>query len=286
MTALAERVILDSFRSGRLHPGSMRAHSIARGVGRLSQLALLAASCLAAAQAGKAAAKPAPGVDWQGEVVRATGAGPPDVNAANSAQARLAAEKAARADAERGVLAQVKGIQISAGNTVGGAMSDDGLRGRVETAVRGFITTSKRYYSDMGVEIDVELPLAALTEVFTQAAAPAPRRAEGARKVTGLLVDARGWKVAPALQPRLLDDAGNTIYGVESLSPEARKSSTVAGYLPSMERARKSFRLGERPMVVKASAVRGTDIVLGAEDAKKVGDAPYLAEGRVIVVSD
>src|SRR5206468_1614979 len=63
--------------------------------------------------------KPAPGVSWAGQVVKATGSGAPDLKSANPAQARLGAERAAQMDAFRALLTQVKGISISAGHTVG-----------------------------------------------------------------------------------------------------------------------------------------------------------------------
>ena len=53
--------------------------------------------------------KPPQGVNWSGQIVKATGAGAPDLKAQNAAQARLGAERAALTDAFRNLLAQVKG---------------------------------------------------------------------------------------------------------------------------------------------------------------------------------
>ena len=84
-----------------------------------------------------------------------------------AAEQRLGAERAAQLDAFRNLLAQVKGIQIQSGKTVGDEMAaKDEIRGKVEGLVRGFKITNKRYFSDSGVEIDVEVPLAALTEAL------------------------------------------------------------------------------------------------------------------------
>ena len=132
---------------------------------------LAAVPSLALAQTSGMAVKAAPGVDWHNQLVRATGSGAPDVNAATPSQARTAADKAARADALRNLLIQLKGIQITAGKTIGAAMADEEVRARVETLARGYRISAKRYYSDMGMEIDVELPLAALADVFGPASA-------------------------------------------------------------------------------------------------------------------
>ncbi len=247
---------------------------------------LFAAPCLALAQNGGAWAKAAPGVDWQGLVVRASGSGAPDVNALSPTQARLGAEKAARADALRNLLTEVKGIPITAGRTVGAAMANEEVRTKVEGAARGFKIAAKRYYSDMGVEMDVELPIAALMDVLAPGAPQAPASSKGKKKNTGLVVDARGLKVTASLAPRLIDDSGKEIYGLEWLSEEARKSSGVAAYVPDLGQAKKSLRVGNQPLVVRATDARGSDIVLTAEDARKLGETNngYLAEGRVVIV--
>lgn len=234
-------------------------------------------------------AKPQAGVNWEGQIIKATGSGAPDMKAANPAQARLGAERAAQLDAFRNLLAQVKGIQISSGKTVADEMSNDEIRGKVEGVVRGFRITDKRYFSDSGVEIDVEVPLAALTSALLPSGeSGVALKTDGEKKNTGLVVDARGIKeLKPALAPRLLDASGKPLYAAEVLSEEARKVSGVAAYAKSLEDAKKSDRVGANPLVVKAEKVNGTDLVLSADDAKKLAASnnSYLAEGRVVIVT-
>lgn len=233
-------------------------------------------------------ARPAPGVSWEGQVVRATGAGAPDMKASSPAQARLGAEKAAQLDAFRNLLAQVKGIQVSAGKTVGDAMSQDEVRGKVEGVLRGYKVTAKRYFSDSGVELDVEVPLAALTRAVAPAAEGSlALNTEGERKHTGLVVDARGLGAKPVLAPRLVDASGKALYGAGALSAEAREDSAVAAWASGLEAAKKSPLVGARPMVLKATGVQGSDLVLSAEDAKRLAatHTGFLAEGRVVIVT-
>jgi hypothetical protein len=185
-------------------------------------------------------------------------------------------------------LTQLKGIQITAGKTIGAAMADEEVRTRVETLARGYRISAKRYYSDMGMEIDVELPLAALTDVFGPASAAIASGRAGDKKNTGLIVDARGLKLTPYLAPRLIDESGQELYGIDRLSEQARRSSGVAAYALGMEQAKKSLRVGDRPLVLRGLEAKGSDIVLGAEERKKLGDGnnPYLLDGRVIIVID
>jgi hypothetical protein len=246
------------------------------------------------------------GVNWAGPVLKATGSGAPDMRASSPAQARLGAEKAAKMDAFRNLLEQAKGIQVSAGKTVGDVMQRDEIRGRVEGVVKGYKVVGKRYYSDQGVELDVEVPLGALADALAPAApADAPAASDtalasgkagekagekAAEKAghSGLVVDATGLKVAPALTPRLVDEKGAAVYSADDVGTEARKAQGVASYHASLEEAKKSQRVGERPLVVKALRADGSDLVLPAEALAqlKASNPRYLAEGRVAIVSN
>jgi len=229
-------------------------------------------------------------VNWEGQVLKATGAGAPDMKASTPAQARLGAETAAKLDAFRNLLAQAKGLRVSADKTLGDAMTSDEIKAKVEGVIRGYKVADKRYFSDNGIEVDVEVPLSALTELV----APPPDsqhaqlNTEGQPKNTGLVVDARGLKVEKALSPRLLDGDGKPVYGIDTLSEDARKSKGVASYFATLESAKKSLLVGDKPLVVKAAKVQGTDLVLSAEDLKRLSESnnTYLADGRVAIITN
>jgi hypothetical protein len=241
------------------------------------------ATAPAAAEAVRAA-----GINWEGQVLRATGSGAPDLKAANPAQARLGAERAAKLDAFRNLLEQAKGIQVSAGRTVGDEWARDDAKGRVEGAIKGYKVVARRYFSDSGVELDVEVPLAALTAALAPAQDPAiVLNAEGAAKYTGLVVDARGLGLKPVLAPRLVDTAGKALYGLAVLTEEARGTAGVAAWFDSLDAARKAARVGDKPLVVKAAQLQGSDLVLNAEGARALAEANtrFLAEGRVVIVT-
>lgn len=233
-------------------------------------------------------AKAQPGVNWAGQVVRATGQGAPDLKAANPAQARLGAERAALADALRNLLAQVKGISVDGTKSVNDLMAKDEIRTRVEGLVRGYKIVNKRYFSDSGVEVEIEVPLALLSDVVdpdaTQQLAVGSPAAEKVN--TGLVIDARGLKVTPSLMPRVLGDDGKPLYSIDSLSADARKTSGVASYVQSLDDASKSLKAGEKPLIIKAAAATGSDLKLSADDAKKLAalNTSFLADGKVVIV--
>jgi hypothetical protein len=259
---------------------------------------VLLATALLAAGAGddkkpapppaKPAADSRTSVDWQDQLLKATGSGAPDMRATSPAQARLGAEKAAQLDAFRNLLGQVKGIHVTAEKTVGDQMGQEEVRARVEGVIKGYRVVKKRYFSDQGVELDVEVPLASISLAVLPAPAevPLPGERSGGDRHTGLVVDVRGLGVQPVLAPRLLDETGKVLYGLEMLSEATRKTAGVAAWFKSADAASRAQSVGDAPLVVKAARAQGSDLVLGKSEAKALVELPptVLAEGRVTIV--
>jgi hypothetical protein len=232
------------------------------------------------------------GPDWQNEVITATGAGAPDLHAPSPAAARLGAEHAAQLDALRNILTKVKGVQVAGGQSVGDKMSSDpSLSGQVEGSVKNFKVTAKRYFNDGGVEVDVEVRMADVLSMLVPAStAVASVPSTGTATNSGLVVDAKALKVQPGLEPRIVDEAGKAVYGPEVVTADWMKKQGVAAYLKSVDDAKKSDRVGSKPLVVKAVKANGTDVVISTKDADALRDpktnVSYLSEGRVIIVTD
>ncbi len=250
--------------------------------------------CLALALPRPAAAEGG-AVDWQRKVVKCTGTGAPNLTTAggNVAVARIGAERAARLDALRNCLETLKGVTVRSGETVGGALSGTpGLRASVEGEVKGFrVVGAPRYFSDGGVEMDVEVPLEGrLSDLLMPEGGGAGRTAPAAAEApaTGVILDLRGIKITPALAPRILDEDGREVYGPGLLTPEARKWNGAA-YARDPETARKelSARVGKKPVVMKARGARGADAVIKNSDADELRRShEVLSEGRVVIVTD
>ncbi len=259
----------------------------------------LAAAVAALPAAGRAEAG---SVDWQRKVVKCTGSGAANLRdaAGNPAVARIGAEKAAKLDALRSCMETLKGVQLESGRSVGGALrSDAALSGKVEGLVRGFKAIGKpRYFSDGGVELDVEVPLeGALSDALLpkpDAKPDAPKteapKTEAPAAGTSLVVDARGQKLVPALAPRILDEAGKELYGPASLGEAGRRAGGAAAYARDLDAARSALkdRVGEQPIVLKAVRAQGSDLVISTADAASLAgkNLAFLSEGKVVILAD
>jgi hypothetical protein len=226
-------------------------------------------------------------VDWEELTLRATGSGPPDFTAVTAGQAKTAAEKSAQASALRSLERGLKGVRVTQTQRLGDLIERPEIGDKVRQLIGKYRITAKRYFSDHGLEIDVELPLPPIADAVLPAGLP-PDAGVGAgrSKSSGLIVDARGLDFIPALAPRLLDEQGNEVYGIVSLSADARRSLGVAAYSKAVADAKKSSRIGERPLIVKASRAVGSDLVLGSAAVREIEQSlpTYLADGRVLIV--
>jgi len=235
-------------------------------------------------------------VDWTNRTITATGSGAPDLKAPNVAVARLGAERVAKMDALRNILEVLKGVQLDSAITVEKEMvTNSKMRARVQGLIRNFKVLKTKYYSDGGVDLVVQVSLdgplgSALVKPGGQGAnLPASGQAPG----SGLIIDARGLKVMPALAPRILDEDGKVVYGADILDQKVLEQKGVLAYYKDLAAARKSSRAGSKPLVVKALRLAEgshTDVVISNADAVKLRDPnanlQFLAQGRVLLVTN
>ena len=168
------------------------------------------------------------------------------------------------------------------------------VKAKVEGVVRNFKVVDTKYYSDGGVDVVVQVPMdGVLAEALlpqAPAAASAPSPTESATGPSGVIVNAKGLKVAPALAPRLIDESGKEIYGPTMVGHDALVQRGVASYSKSLEQATRDTRVSGKPLVVKGvrlSQAGSADLIVSADDAIKLASAKgVLGLGKVIIVTD
>lgn len=221
---------------------------------------------------------------------------------------RAGALEAAKRVALRNLLETVKGMAITSETTVENAMMvSDVINTQVQGAVRNFRVVDTRYMSSGDVEVDVEVPLSG---VLTDALLPqqdtggmllpgsgwggnyaAPAQPVGV--VTGLIIDARGAGVRPAMAPKIVDQKGNEVYGSGYVSREYAVQIGVVGYEKDLNRAKSNERVTDTPMIVKAVSAAGSnqsDIVISDSDAQRIVAAAknmnFMEQCKVMVILD
>jgi hypothetical protein len=244
-------------------------------------------------------------INWQDQIITATGIGAPNPNMPLAAQ-RAGALEAAKRVALRNLLETVKGMSINSETTVENAMmTSDVINTKVSGVVRNFRVVNTRYMSTGDIEVDVEIPLSgvltdALLPVTGQTMAPGqgfpgyqPGTTGQGSVFTGLIIDARGANLRPAMAPKILDEQGNEVYGTGYVDREYAVQIGVVGYEKDLNRAKSNERVTNNPLVVKALKSGGAtncDVIISNRDAQTVLNAAqnmnFMEKCKVMIILD
>jgi hypothetical protein len=242
-------------------------------------------------------------VDWTTGVLTAVGIGAPPAQPANAAQARAMAERAAQVVAYRNLLEAVKGVRVDSTTTVENfIVTSDVIRTEVSGIIQGAMIMDKKYMSDGSVEVTVGMKLTgALADALLPKTPPTPPTgltgtlapATPGQLYTGLIVDARGLGVKPAMAPKILNEDGKEVYGSAWINRDYAVREGMVGYLKDPVQAQTNPRVADKPLMVKALKVAGdarVDMVITNADAAMLHNASenlsMLQKCRVIILVD
>jgi len=204
-------------------------------------------------------------------------------------------------DAARNALEMLKGIHLTAETTIEEAMlSSDTIKSEITGRLYGLRRLGKpRYFSDGSIRVRIVASLQKIlpSKIYPQDSnhvAPILKNTnENVSDYTGLILDARGKILKPAISPRILDENQNLLYSSISVNPKILQKKGVVAYAQTIEQARNNERVGQNPWILKALATTGkqpTDIVLNRQDSIMVQNlsqqSKILKRARVIFLSN
>lgn len=257
----------------------------------------------------------AEGVNWEYGAVKAKGTGAPPNNMPPG-QSKLMARRAAQADCYRNLAEQVNGVQVDSQTTVKNFVTEsDEIKTKVSGLVKGAQFTSENEMKDGTYEVECKIPLygskdSVSSVIMTQAIEdekkdytekkqplpeplpepPAPAQIP-ASSYTGLILDCRGLGVKAAMSPKVVSETGEEVYGTLKVDSDIIIEKGLVGYTNAIEKAKKNARVGNNPLVIKATGKQGSfaaDVVVSKSDAGKIYDANakagFLQNLNVMVV--
>lgn len=268
-------------------------------------------------------------VDWGAQIIRASGIAGINPNLPPGAQ-RASAIEAAKLAALRNLLQAVQGVNLTSETTVRNAtLENDVIQSQVSGAVRHFTIVDTRYLSDQSVEVEIEVPITGvladallpkdfgggqfLAPVYVcptcgqpwPAGKPVPAgvqlvRADSGRANfsagsanTGLVINAKGLGLVPAMAPKIINESGREIYGSRFVNREWAVKYGMAGYARDLGQARNNERAGKNPLVINALRASGpnkADVVVSDADAQRIHQAAqyqnFLEKCRVMFIVD
>ena len=254
-------------------------------------------------------------INWSKGCLKAIGIGAPPEHLYGKPNARSMALRAAKLDALRNLLEVTKGVRIDSSTSVKNfALEHDVIESKVQGMVMGAQVTNREYMSDGSVEVTM---LMSLHGGFAQLVLPADIKQivtvmpvatnqdsvlnshktsnfeKDSGKYTGLIVDARGIGVKPAMSIVILNENNKEIYGTAFASREFAVQKGMCGYAKDLENASKNSRVKGRPLTVKGLRTRGSgqsDIVISNADASKIQSAfehlAFFKKCSVVIITD
>ena len=244
-------------------------------------------------------------INWTKGVIQGKGIGAPPEKYYGKPNARPLAIRAAKIVALRNILETVNGIRVDSTTVVKDfAVKSDTIRSQVEGMVKGAREVDVEYLSDGTVEVIMEismygnfsqvlLPQAIMAVPMETPGAPPGEAAPSSAVLTGLVVDARGLGVRPAMAPKVVDESGQEVYGSAFVSREFAVQQGMSGYAKDLGSAKQNQRVTANPLVVKGLRVEGPgqcDIVISNTDAVRLrnsaADLSFLEKCRVMIVVD
>ena len=252
-------------------------------------------------------------MDWTGGVLTVYGQGVAPEAVSNPVQRRLLGFTAAKVVAYRNLLELIGEVHVDAQTTVNMAMvSSDSIRTRVEGIIKG-----ARVLADSREESQGLFRLAVTLDIhgeFADAVLPTETEGEAAhdpltaelpeadsvivfvpeQPYTGLIIDARGTDLRPAMSPRILDTRGRVVYSADHVDREYAVRIGIVGYDKDIRRAATSDRMGgkgARPLILDAEEITGLyggDVVISRDSSLRLilanAESDFLSDCRVTFV--
>jgi hypothetical protein len=245
--------------------------------------------------------------NWSDMYIEVTAMGTANVlKAQNEAHALILAEETARALAYRKLTERAYGVYVNSRNIIKDGVTGDDT---VLVACEGYINNAKEInvthekLADNSILCTVTMGALITTDDglmnvggLIQSGEPDVEIYSPVTKVypgeySGIVIDASGLDVNPALYPNIVTEDGKLVYGGQFLDPEYALMNGVSTYVRSLEEA-KNLGAGDSPFVVKALKTMGAfaaDLVLpgvvvdqlfGLEEQYN-----HLSEGRVVIMT-
>ncbi len=244
-------------------------------------------------------------VDWTAGIVTASGIGFAPTDVANSTQARLLAKRAAQSVAYRNLLEAFTAVRVNSSTMVKNYMTTSD---EIQVKVQGFVEDAKIIRErdvEQGVyEVTLQMKLTGrVSETFGPKDAPPTRRLvtepppaprpKAGGPYTGLVIDARGTGVRPALAPRILAEDGQEAYSQSYVLAKYRQDQGITAYVSDPAAAKNHPKVTDNPLYVKALRPAGssqTDLVISNAAAQTIHGVKehfeFLERGQVILVVD
>jgi hypothetical protein len=221
-------------------------------------------------------------INWTQNIIRAKGWGIIDTTLPKP-QAKLMAIRAAQVVAQRNLLEIIKGVRVVSETRVQDLMmKSDYIYTRIEGIVKGAQMVGEPVEKDGMIEVELAISIydsngiapviqKEIGKKLESFPSLTDKEKEEIKKISGVIVDARGTGAKPAIFPRIVDEKGNVLFDPsEYYNPNDPNFQKIFKIVTLTEEELKETEIGKNAYFIKASKAIHSDIVVNKENAKKI----------------
>ena len=226
-------------------------------------------------------------INWKTRYITSKGIAVTTSNTTNSSQNRLLARRGAIVDAQRNLLETIDGVRIDSTTTVSDHMTNDEIRSSVKGTLKNFEIIDEKWDGEV-YEITMHVTMGKIYKVFKKPENSALSDRKPAQPLkqehTGLVIDARGLNLVPAIFVNIYKEDGVKICG--PIHPVYRVSVKSINNV-------KEERIGTNPLRIAAKNTTGpnnVDLVVGKKNLKGMKQMLFgtdiFSKNRVVILID
>ena len=272
-------------------------------------------------------------IDWTNGIIYAVGLGIPNKKFEDPAQRLAMTLRAAKVEGMRNLLEMLEGVNITSSTTVKeGMLENDAIDSHMKGKLKNVVQAGQKTMSDGSVWMTVKMFMKDIRPILLYGGqteesvdtwhanskqshdTKQPQQKEatvaageaisadpdeihygGSTDViyTGLVIDARGTGLMPALAPKIYNEAGREVYGSAAVDRDFALKFGIVGYTNDIEKAKSNDRVKGNVLFLKAKGFFGgqsSDLKITNDDANLITqldkNQSFLREARVMVLID
>ncbi len=235
-------------------------------------------------------------IDWSNRQLKVVAKASPYPDPESALEARSGAELSAKQKAWRAYIEMLGSIRLNANQTVLAYLEENSqLKYKVRGILRNFRQSGVKFGQDNSAEVSTYMPIeGAFSWILYSKMDLVP---QGAVKIpaikgapSGIIIDARGTGLKPALLPKIRSLQGEVLFDTAASAALMENGPLV--YIKEVTR-KLAQKAGTNPWRVKALKSSGNypvDIVLSAEDSQLLAETKrlrqLLAAGALVILVD
>ncbi len=226
-------------------------------------------------------------INWKTRYIISKGIVASTSNTTNSSQKRLLARRGAIVDAQRNLLETIEGVRIDSTTTVSDHMVNEVIKTEVKGTLKNFEIIDEKWNGEV-YEVTMHVPIGKIYKVFknSEKTVLSERKVTQPKKqeYTGLVMDARGLNLVPAIFVNIYNEDSRKVYG--PIHPVYRISVKNINKIEEK-------RIGTNPLRISANNSTGpnnVNLVISNKNLKKMNQifsgTDIFPQNKVVILID